>query len=366
MSTHEKVHMIKASLNDVQRPVLRKVAASTPPLVHHLCLRPTRRPLAGWRRLFPGTLLLLGLALLLPCRSRAGFTMEMNVIRSNPYGYSFAPNLLTNALTPDGLYGDYQVTSYGYPTNGASAMYHYDTNGLTWLGSGNWGYNDFDSMIHDLAYGPWAISFTNATTTNAFYFHVIVNLASNDVPYITVNFPTNGEAGVPTQPVFLWSGPPNYSDLVIYSGSNATNLPVTQDTWSGWTLAPGTNSFNVHYDSYDTNYLLASVPLDAGSNLLAGWSSTVHLQDYAVMEFTVEPAQPVRLSPPSAAAGTLQLSFLSQSFYTHSVQYRTNLLSGAHWQTYSNVAGDGKIKTLALPFSLFSPAGQGFVRVATQ
>jgi hypothetical protein len=77
-------------------------------------------------------------------------------------------------------------------------------------------------------------------------------------------------------------------------------------------------------------------------------------------------ALPVDLTASRLAGAGLQLSFVSESGFTHYVQYRTNLIGGTGWQTYTNVAGDGTRKTIGVPLSLFSPAPQGFVRVATQ
>jgi hypothetical protein len=50
----------------------------------------------------------------------------------------------------------------------------------------------------------------------------------------------------------------------------------------------------------------------------------------------------------------------------HVIQYRTNWIMGSYWQTYSNVTGDGALKTIPIPLSVFNPAKQGFVRVTTQ
>jgi hypothetical protein len=60
-----------------------------------------------------------------------------------------------------------------------------------------------------------------------------------------------------------------------------------------------------------------------------------------------------------------QFQFLSESGFNHDILYRTNLLVG-NWQTNSTILGDGTLKTISIPFSLFSPAEQGFVRVTTQ
>jgi hypothetical protein len=329
-------------------------------------LHPLRQWLEGCRLTGLASLVLAAGCLLGPV-ARAGFTLEMDVVRANPYGYSFGPNLMTNAATSNSPYGDYQITSYGFPTNGAVAIYHFDTNGLAWLGSRYWGYNDYDTLIHDLTYGPWSITLTNATLTNAYHFNVTVNMISNEVPYLEMIYPTNGEVAVPLQPTLIWSGPTNYNGLVIYSGAESADLPVTQTEWSEWTFSPGTNNFTVHYDLYDTNSLVSSIPTDGGGDSLAGWSSTAHLQDYAVVQFTaVSAPPPVTLSGLTNAGGTLQFSFLSQSALMHEVQYRTNLVTGTAWQSYSNVAGDGTLKTIPVPLPLFSPARQGFIRVSTQ
>src|ERR1017187_8347389 len=74
--------------------------------------------------------------------ARAGLTLEMNVIRYHQFGYYFAPNLGTNSAAPTVPFGDYYITSSGYPTNGTSAFYHYDTNGFNQIGGGSYGYGD--------------------------------------------------------------------------------------------------------------------------------------------------------------------------------------------------------------------------------
>ena len=76
-------------------------------------------------------------------------------------------------------------------------------------------------------------------------------------------------------------------------------------------------------------------------------------------------ASPVTLLNPQNNGTTFQFQFLSQSGFTHAVQYRTNLVVGS-WLTYSNVTGDGALKTIPIPLSVFNPAKQGFVHVSTQ
>jgi hypothetical protein len=76
-------------------------------------------------------------------------------------------------------------------------------------------------------------------------------------------------------------------------------------------------------------------------------------------------AQPVVILNSQDSGANFQFSFQSQSEFMHAVQYRTNLMSG-NWQTYSNVTGDGTLKTIPIPLSVFGSSPQGFIRVSTQ
>jgi subtilase family serine protease len=73
----------------------------------------------------------------------------------------------------------------------------------------------------------------------------------------------------------------------------------------------------------------------------------------------------INLLIPQTAGANFQFQFLSQVGFTHAVQCRTNLVSGS-WQSYTNVTGDGTLKTVSVPLSVFSPSKQGFVRILTQ
>ena len=73
----------------------------------------------------------------------------------------------------------------------------------------------------------------------------------------------------------------------------------------------------------------------------------------------------VNLLIPHTAGTYFQFQFLSHPGSTHAVQFRTNLVSGT-WQTYTNITGDGTLKTIPIPLSNFGQAKQGFVRVSTQ
>jgi hypothetical protein len=77
------------------------------------------------------------------------------------------------------------------------------------------------------------------------------------------------------------------------------------------------------------------------------------------------PNSPVSLSSPQTVGANFQFSFQSQMGFGYNIEYTTNLVSGA-WQTWSNFTGDGTLKNYAVPFSIFHPAKQGFMRVSTQ
>lgn len=110
------------------------------------------------------------------------------------------------------------------------------------------------------------------------------------------------------------------------------------------------------------------------TNLLTGDIEIVSMQAFpvrtaflaAVSESAVAAPQPITLLNPQQNGANFQFQFQSQSGFTHAVQYRTNLVTGQTWQTYSNVTGDGGVKIIGVPQSLFNPAGQGFIRVYTQ
>ncbi len=240
-----------------------------------------------YRRIFWTLLFLAALVLPVANRAYAGFTLEMNVIRYHQFGYYFFPNLMTNGVN-DLPYGDYNITSYGIPTNGASAFYHFDTNGFNQLSGGPFGYGDFDGMMHELTNGTWFIYVTNTVTTNVYHFKVTANISSNDFPYVDITYPSDGSQNVPNQTTFTWQdGPTNYGDLIVYQDGNSAFLPVTQTSWQPPAMTDGPNGFTPHYDSNSTTSVVSSQPVDSGSHPISSWNSTDHLQDYATSQFFV-------------------------------------------------------------------------------
>ncbi len=76
-------------------------------------------------------------------------------------------------------------------------------------------------------------------------------------------------------------------------------------------------------------------------------------------------ASPVKLIDLLNSGGNFQFSFTSESGFTHYVRYRTNLVSGV-WQNYTNLPGDGTLKSISVPMSIFNGSKQGYVSVTTQ
>ncbi len=224
--------------------------------------------------------------------ARAGLTLEMNVVRYDQYGYYFFPNLGTNTSGSSVPFGDYYVTSFGYPTNGAWQSYHFDTNGFNVTGAGNYGYGDFDGMRHELTNGTWSVFVTNSVTTNVYHFAVTANLVSNDLPFVTITSPANGAVNITNQPTYTWHGPTNYSDLVLYYYNNSPYLSVTQTSQLSSVLYLGLNSVTAHYDSNSTTSVVLpcrqTVP---GRPSPVGFPRRT-LQDYASSQFTVGAVDP--------------------------------------------------------------------------
>jgi hypothetical protein len=221
--------------------------------------------------------------------ARAGLTLEMNVIQYYPGGYYTNPYLSTNATPPNLPFGTYQLASAGYPTNGYSALYRFDTNGFYQIDGYPYGfYNGFTSLVQGLTNGNWNIFATNSVTTNVYTFTITANLSSNDLPPVTIHFPMYGTTDVTNRPTFTWEGPATYSNLIVYYFNDADTLPVTQTSYlCPRVLYQGLNNLTVHYDNYPATALVASVPLDVASQPICSWVSKTHLQDYAYSQFTV-------------------------------------------------------------------------------
>jgi hypothetical protein len=230
------------------------------------------------------------------------------------------------------------------------------------------------SVLNEATNGLWSL-YINYGLPNQrqFQFRVAINgLTTNLMPPVRMIAPTNQAVNFPPGGTLQWQGPLDYSALTVskqdIDGQNylGATLAPTATSWTPG-LIPGTNRCDINYTSNNFPTVTFSTPVDtADSQTVSVWSASMNLNTTATAIFVVSSgAAPVRLVSPQAGGGNFQFSFQSQTGYTNLVQYRTNLTVG-NWQTYSNVIGDGTLKTLAIPFNLFSPSPQGYIRVGTQ
>ena len=230
------------------------------------------------------------------------------------------------------------------------------------------------SVLNECTNGLWSL-YINYGMPNQrqFQFSVAINgLTTNLLSAVNMITPTNGATGFPSTAAIQWLGPTNYTSLNVSkqnidgSADVGATLPVTATTWTPGLIA-GTNQCNITYASNNFPGVSFSVPVDSvDSQTAAVWSAQVNLNTTATAIFVVTAgASHVTLLSPRASGGNFQFSFLSQAGFTNTIQYRTNLTVGT-WQIYTNIPGDGTSKTSSIPFSIFSPSRQGFIRVSTQ
>lgn len=275
-----------------------------------------------------------------------------------------------DTITPDGT-GN--TTNTLESPNGWFSDQDSDNNG----GSSSAIMYSLGQVLDELTNGLWTIHINKGQQIERqFQFSVsVTGLTTNLLSVVKIIAPTNGATGISTTTAFQWSGLTNYSDLTVSkqnadgSGYVSADLPLTDNHWpSPPVLAAGTNQFDINYTSNSFPGITFTVPVDTvDSQTISGWSANANLHSTARSLFTVMagPMSAALLNPHQSGTN-FQFSFVSQSGYTNTIQYRTNLVAGANWQTYSNILGDGTLKTISIPFSIFSPARQGFMRLLTQ
>ncbi len=238
---------------------------------------------------------------------------------------------------------------------------------------GGWGsgaiLSSLDQAINEFTNGLWKIYINQGSPTQQVYsFQVsITGLDTNLLKAVKILSPTNGSVNVHANAPFYWTGPTNFSSLHLdlANVANYLSLPLTATNWaSAPTLSNGSQFFDLNYSSNNFPGVTFSTPVDASSNPVRTWSTTVNLSSVAFSLFFVGP-NPTQLTQPQLVGPNFQFAFLSQTGVTNSVQYRTNLVLGT-WLTYSNVVGDGSLKTIPIPISVFNGARQGFVRISSQ
>ena len=172
-------------------------------------------------------------------------------------------------------------------------------------------------------------------------------------------------------PVIIIAGQANGNPVIWISADNGQNItgrtaPCNIDTLaivdsSTWFLSGYDGSKGQVYQTADGGNTY-TLPTETGLQPLAAIAlSPSYGQDKTILAGNI--VGQVFISQDNGA--NFQLSFLSQPGFTHAVQYRTDLISG-NWQTYSNVIGDGTLKIIPIPLSVFGSAPQGFIRVSTQ
>jgi hypothetical protein len=154
----------------------------------------------------------------------------------------------------------------------------------------------------------------------------------------------------------LWARNGSSSVLANFRGIATTSDGV-------WASGSVLISDTFHPAQFGTNVVSGDAYLD-----YFGYGVTAFFTQGGVLAKITETtatATPVALLNPHTSGANFQFSFTSESGFTHYVQYSTNLVAGP-WQTYTNIPGDGTLKTSLIPLSLFSPSKQGFIRVSTQ
>jgi hypothetical protein len=155
----------------------------------------------------------------------------------------------------------------------------------------------------------------------------------------------------------LWARNGVSSDLANFRGIAATSDGV----WASGFLKI-TNTIPAQFGS---NYVYSdSYVVTVGVFALIYWTQGGLLAKIAEPTTTTT-AAPVTLINPQDDGANFQFQFLSQAGFNHSILYRTDLVLG-NWQTNSTVAGDGTLKTISIPLSVFNSSKQGFIRVSTQ
>jgi hypothetical protein len=223
-------------------------------------------------------------------------------------------------------------------------------------------------VLNEFTNGLWKIYINQDSPTQQVYsFQVSISgLDTNLLKAVKVFLPTNGAVNIATNPAFYWVGPSNFTTLQIELLSGPVAFPpVTATNWpSAPTVSYGTNRFDVDYNSNNFPGVTFTTPVDASSNPVRTWTTTVNLTSEAFDNFVVgAPAPlPVLITNLARAGGNLQFSFQTLAGRPHTVQARTNLTLGA-WVNLTNFTGDGSLRQFIFPVT--NPPVR-FFRVDTQ
>jgi len=289
-------------------------------------------------------------------------SLQFSLIRSQDpnYGEIYGGGVSFSSVSPD-------------PTTTNSVHSPHDYFSTATYPGGGWGsgaiLTSLDQVINEFTNGLWKIYINQGSPTQQVYsFQISISgLNTNLLKAARILSPTNGAVNVHSNAAFYWNGPTNFSSLHLDLGDvvNYLSLPLNTTNWaSPSALSNGSLLFDVSYVSNNFPGVTFTTPVDASSNAVRTWSATAGLTSQAFSVFFVGP-NPAQLTQPRLVGTNFQFSFLSQSGVTNSIQYRTNLVLG-NWLTYSNITGDGSLKTIPVPISMFNGSKQGYVRILSK
>jgi len=277
----------------------------------------------------------------------SGVTNDMPLISVSGTNVFLAGNAYGNSASFGGL-------SVALPGGSGQYLARYDTNGNPQMATG------FGSPTTEI----WA---TTANTSGVYVSGDFDNYSSfgNFVIATSEYFPSFLGDGDFTQP-FMAKFDRNGNALWARNGSSsifANFRGIATSSDGVWGSGSVFISDIFHPALFGTNMVSGDAYIDDfGYGIIAFFTPGGVL---AKITETTATATPVALVNPKSSGTNFQFSFVSESGFTHYVQYTTNLPTGT-WQTYTNFPGDGTLKTNLLPLSLFSPSKQVFIRVDTQ
>lgn len=236
------------------------------------------------------------------------------------------------------------------------------------------GFNSLDDLIYACTNGQWTLYINQGDPSEqVFHFNVAISgLTTNNLSAVNILVPAPNAVNVATNSPFQWSGPTNYSSVLVeayqnypvsaldgyaYLASDATNWPAPP------ALFYGTNYVYVSCSSNSFPNVTFTTPVDAGLNPVATWSTEADLNSsgYALFVVGAPAPLPVRLAA-QPAGGSFQFSFQTLAGRPHTIQTRTNLAVGA-WLNATNFIGDGSVQHFT--FTKTNAATE-FFRVETQ
>ena len=166
--------------------------------------------------------------------------------------------------------------------------------------------NSLGDVLNEFTNGLWKIYINQGSPTQQVYsFQVSISgLDTNLLKAVRILSPTNGAVNVPANVPFYWTGPTNFSSLSLDLAGvvELLSLPLNATNWaSAPTLSNGNQFFDLNYNSNNFPGVTFTTPVDASSNPVRTWSTTVNLSSEAFSLFFVGPnptqlinAQPAR------------------------------------------------------------------------